>query len=161
MYGELSSEEEPLEWSWASDQLRSCGTYWVVARSDGIPHPRPVWGVWSTDDEFLHLSVGSPVLVRQFAQYPDVAVHLGSGTDVVIVEGRRTGSCTDTRVLRAYNEKYDWNYTVEQYGPLMTVAVRRVLAWQSAGWAGRQGFQRTGRWEFSTTGGATEAGPQD
>lgn len=50
----------------------------------------------------------------------------------------------------AYNEKYDWNYSTDEYGPLTTIAPATVLAWRSAGWAGREGFQQTGRWRFGT-----------
>ena len=39
-----------------------------------------------------------------------VTVHLDSGTDVVIVEGRATGPEDGAEAIEAYNRKYDWNY---------------------------------------------------
>jgi hypothetical protein len=51
-------------------------------------------------------------------------------------------------VIAAYDEKYDWHYTASEYGPLVVVVAATVLAWRSAGWAGREGFQQTGRWRF-------------
>jgi hypothetical protein len=138
LYGE-TSDAAPLDWPWVDAQLAAAGCYWVVAHGAGHPHPRPVWGVWI--DEALHLSIGSPVIARLLHDDPHVAVHLDSGTDVVIVEGTVVERSDDAGLLRAYNEKYDWAYTVEEYGPLTTIAPATVLAWRSAGWAGRAGFQ--------------------
>ena len=85
LYG-TESDKPVLEWAWVDDQLRQAGTYWVVARSPGHPHPRPVWGLWDTGQ--LHLSIGSPSTLRALALDPTLTVHLDSGTDVVILEGR-------------------------------------------------------------------------
>ncbi len=142
------SDAPHLDWSWVDAQLRAAGTYWVTAGGTAHPHPRPVWGVW--DDGLLHLSVGSPVLARALDAHPEVTVHLDSGTDVVIVEGQVTGRREDADLLEDYDRKYDWSYTVEEYGPLTTITVTTVLAWRSAGWAGREGFQQTGRWNYPT-----------
>jgi hypothetical protein len=84
MYGQPSSAPR-LDWSWVRTQLEDAGTYWVVARGSGHPHPRPVWGVWHAD--VLHLSVGSPIVASALEVDPRVTAHVGSGTDVVIVEG--------------------------------------------------------------------------
>jgi hypothetical protein len=146
MYGE-PSDVALLDWDWVDAELSAAGTYWVTPSGDGRPHPRPVWGVWS--DELLHLSIGSPVLARLLEQDADLVVHLDSSVDVVIVEGTVAGTTGDASVLEAYNEKYDWTYTVEEYGRLTSVAPASVLAWRSAGWAGRDGFQHTGRFRFT------------
>jgi hypothetical protein len=45
LYGS-PSEHDALPWTWVDSQLGSAATYWVVARTPGHPHPRPVWGVW-------------------------------------------------------------------------------------------------------------------
>jgi hypothetical protein len=96
----------------------------------------------------LYLSIGSPRLNADARDATPVTVHLGSVTDVVIVEGLIAGHNDDGEVLDAYNTKYDWDYTVDEYGPFTTVAPVNVMAWRSAGWAGREGFQHTGRWRF-------------
>jgi hypothetical protein len=105
-----------------------------------------VWGVWHGDA--LHLSVGSRVLARQLEVGMPVAAHLDSGTDVVIVEGTVAGAASGADLVAAYDAKYRWNYRVEEYGPLTTVIPSVVLAWRSGGWAGRDGFQATGRFRF-------------
>jgi hypothetical protein len=145
MYGE-PSDVAPLDWEWVDAELGAAGTYWVTASGSGHPHPRPVWGVWA--DDWLHLSIGSPVLARLIERNHDLTVHLDSGTDVVIVEGTVVGLADDMAVLRAYNDKYDSQYTIDEFGPLTRVAPASVLAWRSAGWAGRDGFRQTGRWRF-------------
>ncbi len=149
LYGQPSERTE-LAWEWAADQLRSAGTYWVIANSSGHPHPRPVWGLWH--DDALHLSLGSPALNAALAADPRVTVHLGSGTEVVIVEGSVAPDAPTTAgALAAYRSKYDWDYDVAAYGELKLVVVSRILAWIAAGWAGRESFAATGRWTFDST----------
>jgi hypothetical protein len=145
LYGQLSATPR-LDWDWVDSQLKAAGTYWVVARTQGHPHPRPVWGIWENDH--FCLSIGTPVTLRAVALDPVVTVHLDSGTDVVIVEGRAAGAASGTEAIDAYNQKYDWSYDAGQYGPLQRVDAGVVLAWRTAGWAGRDSFQQTGRWDF-------------
>jgi hypothetical protein len=145
MYGE-PSDIAPLDWAWVDAELSAAGTYWVTASGGHHPHPRPVWGVWV--DEWLNLSIGSPVIARLVEQHPDVTVHLDSGTDVVVLEGAVAGPTDDPAVIRAYNDKYDWNYTTDEFGPLTRIGPTAALAWRSAGRAGRDGFRQAGRWRF-------------
>lgn len=144
-YGQ-PSDHDRLEWSWVERQLLSTGISWAVASSDGQPHPRPVWGVWQ--DAQLYLSIGTPSIRRALAVDPRVTVHLESGTDVVILEGRVDGPCADDAVFASYDQKYDWTYDIAEYGPLTTISPLTILAWQAAGWAGRESFHRSGRWDF-------------
>ena len=146
LYG-ATAEQPALEWAWVDKQLTAAGTYWVMAPSAGHPHPRPVWGVWTGAE--LVLSVGSPVLVASLAADPRCTVHLDSGTDVVLLEGTaRRGDEPTAAHLDAYNRKYDWQYVVGEYGPFTHVTPSAAMAWRSAGWAGRDGFQTVGRWSF-------------
>jgi hypothetical protein len=146
LYGQVS-DVPALEWEWVDGELEAAGTYWVTARTPGHPHPRPVWGVWR--EGRLHLSIGTPATARVLADDPLVTVHLDSGTDVVIVEGRATGPVSDPEVMAAYDRKYDWSYDTGTYGPLTSVTPETVLAWRTAGWAGRESFRQTGRWRFA------------
>ena len=151
LYG-AASEQESLPWQWVQDRLVAAGTYWVVAHAPD-PHPRPVWGVWH--DLRRHLSVGSPSLSRSIAARVPVTVHLDSGTEVVLVEGTAlpgVAGSTPPGVIERYNAKYDWDYQVGEYGELAVVEPARVMAWRSGGWAGRDGFQATGRWDFDLSG---------
>ena len=149
LYGR-ASDRPALAWSWVEQQLTDAGTFWVVGRTQGHPHPRPVWGVWHA--QRLHLSLGSPALVRAVRQDPAVTVHLESGTDVVIVEGfAAAGLPNEQALIHAYNRKYDWDYRVEQYGHLTSVEPTTVMAWRAAGPAGRDSFAETGCWTFEAS----------
>ncbi len=107
-----------------------------------------MWGVWRAG--VLLLSVGSPVLAAALETNPECTVHLESGTDVVVVEGiARRGAEPDHADVDAYDRKYDWQYDYGEYGPFTHVSPTVVMAWRTAGWAGRDGFRHVGRWRFS------------
>ena len=106
-----------------------------------------MWGVWH--DRRVLLSIGSPTLRRSIGHDPAVTVHLSSGTDVVIVEALALPDVTTTpEMVAAYDEKYDWHYSVSEYGELTALQPTKILAWQAAGTAGRDGFRATGCWLF-------------
>jgi hypothetical protein len=147
LYGS-PSDHESVPWSWAEQQLRDAGTYWVIARSEGHPHPRPVWGVWH--EGVLQLSLGSPVLRRQLAADPTVTVHLESGTEVVVVEGDAgLDPASEAAAIAAYDTKYDYQYSRADYGPFTVVQPAQVMAWRTVGPAGRDGFRQVARWRFT------------
>jgi hypothetical protein len=145
LYGQPSKLAK-LPWEWVDQQLSAAGTYWVVPQASDHPHPRPVWGIWHGG--MLQLSVGSPAIVRALQAQDAVVVHLDSGTDVVIVEGRRTGSASEPAILGEYERKYGRAYDPAEFGPLITVTPEVILAWRAAGWAGKDSFQQAGRWDF-------------
>lgn len=145
MYGEPASVEE-LEWAWVDEQLSDAAAYWTTTAGSGHPHPRPVWGIWL--DRLLYLSIGSPILAAELDTGRAVTVNLSSVNDVVIIEGLSVGPADEENLIAAYNHKYDWNYTVEEYGPLTGITPIKVMAWRSSGWAGRGGFQSAGRWNL-------------
>ena len=137
-----------MAWDWVERQLTDAGTYWVVAISVGHPHPRPVWGVWRGG--LLHLSIGSPALLRQLDSDGRVTVHLDSGTDVVIVHGRvDRAAAADDGVLDGYRQKYGRSYDTAEYGALTTVCPLSVLAWRTDGWAGSAGFSAAAKWTIA------------
>lgn len=141
MYTQLSTLPE-LEWTWVDEQLRGALLYWVAVAAQGAPHPRPVWGVWV--DDVLHLSIGTPA-VRRAAPGTAVSVHLDGAIDVVIVEGMIAGTTDDPAHVAVYDAKYDYRYD-PSLGPFITVAPETVIAWRSAGIAGKDGFTAAGRW---------------
>ena len=130
-----SERESPaIPWSDVEARLAAAAEYWMVAvRADGMPTPRPVWGVWL--DERLLVSVGSPSLWRGIGSHPEVAVHLGDALAVVVVEGRARKAAGDDlfrRYVAVYNEKYAWNF--EPTNPMVVdgtieVVPSAVLAW--------------------------------
>jgi hypothetical protein len=146
LYGSVSELPAPA-WAWVEGQLLEAGTYWVVGHGDGHPPARPVWGIWSGGA--LLLSIGSPLVRAAVATDPRVTVHLGSGTDVVIVEGVAAYADTTPELLAEYDRKYGWEYDLATYGALTRVTPKVVRAWRAAGRDGRDGFSDAGRWDFS------------
>jgi acyl CoA:acetate/3-ketoacid CoA transferase beta subunit len=104
-----------------------------------------VWGIWLGD--MLHLSIGSPTLAAA-GPATSMTVHLDSGIDVVIVEGLVDSTTVDPDLVAAYDDKYTWSYDASAYGPLTSIRPVAVMAWRSAGWAGRDGFVATNRWRW-------------
>jgi hypothetical protein len=58
-----------------------------TTRPDDRPHVMPVWGVWIDDIVYFGTAPDS-VKALNLASNPAAVVHLESGNDVVIVEGR-------------------------------------------------------------------------
>jgi hypothetical protein len=87
-YGVPESDDGLLDWSWAVERLESALNYWfATTRPDGRPHAMPAWAVWLDDTLYFE---GSPLTrrARNLAANPEVVVHLESGEDVVILEGK-------------------------------------------------------------------------
>jgi hypothetical protein len=76
-------------------------------------------------------------------------VHLPSGTDVVIVEGRgayERDPAAMAGFLEAYNPKYGYSYDVTQMPFAFEVVPDAVFAWTSLGDKGESGFGGVGKW---------------
>jgi hypothetical protein len=102
--------ERWLPWSRVERRLEAARNYWLAtASASGVPHATPVWGVWL--DTTLYFD-GPPTTrwARNLAQNPRLTMHLESGEDVVIVEGRVDDLVTDVdlagRIVMAWNKKY-------------------------------------------------------
>jgi hypothetical protein len=100
----------------------------------------------------VFVSVGSPVLARAIASDGRVTVHLESATDVVIVEGWAEPAAEGHPAVAQYKSKYEYDYDEARYGPLTCVTPQQVLAWTTAGAAGRDGFREGGSWAFGGDG---------
>ncbi|QFU91039.1 pyridoxamine 5'-phosphate oxidase family protein [Amycolatopsis sp. YIM 10] len=139
-------------WSWAENLLESAPTYWLVTTSpDGVPHSRPLWGIWSRDNFWFSSQnrCGGFLDVN-----PRASVNLQVGEDVVMIEGscsRVTGD--DISVLaEGVGVKYDWKLSVSegrvhtQFG--QSAPVFRLIPDRVYGWAGIAGWESATRWDF-------------
>jgi hypothetical protein len=124
-----------LPWSHVGEQLAPARNYWVATASrDGRPHSMPVWGVWL--DEHFWFSTGPTTRkARNLLENPNLVVHLESGAELVVLEGRAEEIRDPRQVerfLAAYNPKYSWDFEVSQLtgGGLFRVRPRRVFAWR-------------------------------
>ncbi len=107
----------------------------------------PVWGVWLSDGFYFSTDRRSQT-GRNLARGSLLAVHLESGDDVVIVEGRAFGVAERESLHRfadAYEAKYAFRPEVE---PSESSVVFRLEAGKAFAWLERD-FPRTAtRWIF-------------
>jgi general stress protein 26 len=133
-YGIETQTDSLLTWDWVTTRLDSARNYWIAStRPDGRPHSAPVWGVWL--DGALYFGTNrSAVKARNLAARADVVVHLESGDEVVILEGKAVDA-SDTplmpRINARYKAKYDFDPGAEPSPEALTLCVRPqiVLAW--------------------------------
>ncbi|NPV55051.1 MAG: pyridoxamine 5'-phosphate oxidase [Anaerolineae bacterium] len=150
-YGlEGAGTEGLLPWEWVSERMARSRSYWVAVTHAGMPHVTPVWGVWL--DEALYFGAGSrSSKAHALAADPRLVVHLESGDEVVILEGRveRVGNLTVfARLEPLYAEKYGYHPfkgtgVPQNDDPWYVVRVTKALAWVE------NDFLRTAtRWRF-------------
>lgn len=135
-YG-AGSASEHVPWSHVEDRLTQDRVYWVATVGPtGRPRVRPIDGVYL--DGALYVG-GSPETrwVQDLAGNPNVAVHLASVDDVVIVEGEAERLATMERDLaerlaKASNAKFpEYRQTAEVYMARGAIAIRprKVVTW--------------------------------
>jgi len=129
-----------LPWSWAAERLEQARSYWVsTTRPDARPHAMPVWGIW-LDDAFFFGSGRQSAKSRNLAANPEIVVHLESGEETVILEGRAEAVVDgglEHRVDEVYGAKYD--FTPDSSGetdPWFVVRPKRAYAWTERGYPG-------------------------
>ena len=86
-YGIPSHSRGMLSWDHVQERMAEARNYWVATVCpDGRPHATPVWGLWVDGAVYFGVASGTRK-ARNLAQNHNVAVHLESGDDVVILEG--------------------------------------------------------------------------
>jgi hypothetical protein len=131
-YGIATGTDGTLAWSWVVEQCTAARNYWVcTTRADRRPHAMPVWGLWFGDAVAFATDPQS-LKARNFLARPDVVIHLESGDDVVIIEGRvedfdRSGM---TAFCDAYEAKYAHRPSESETEGVYVVRPQRVLAWR-------------------------------
>jgi general stress protein 26 len=138
--------DAPPEASWADvvARLASARNYWVASvRPDRRPHAMPIWGLWF-DAAVVFGTSPSSRKARNLAANPEAVVHLESGDDVVILEGR-VEVLSDTAALErfaaAYLEKY--GVRVEPVPGFLALRPRVAFTWREHDFP-----QSATRWRF-------------
>ena len=137
--GYLENPKGMVPWSHVEQRLTAAKNYWVCSvRPNSKPHAIPIWAVWV--DGCIYFD-GSPETrhARNIAHNPNVAIHLESGDDVLIVEGAAQMLPTVEQELgRKVAQAYTAKYATEGYSPqpdqwsnggLFQVSPQMVLAW--------------------------------
>ena len=110
-YGIKKGRKGLLQWDEVTEQLERSRNYWVcTTRPDGRPHAVPLWGLW-LDDAFYFSTGRGTVKDRNLARNPAVAVHLESGDDAVMLEGR-VERIADPATLARFDQAYGAKYGI-------------------------------------------------
>ncbi|MGH8937331.1 MAG: pyridoxamine 5'-phosphate oxidase family protein [Acidimicrobiia bacterium] len=117
-YGVPESHEGLVSWEWARKRLELSLIYWMATtRPNGRPHSVPLWGVWLDDHLFFDGGAHTRHL-RNLAECPWASVHLESGTEVVILEGRvEPVASPDPQLAARLSASYTDKYREEGYAP--------------------------------------------
>jgi hypothetical protein len=98
-----------LPWSTVVEWLRNSRNYWVTTtRADGRPHAMPVWGLWMDGTLWFSTDPAS-YKARNLAARPEAVVHLESGDEVCVLEGRVrriTHEELPAEFVNVYDDKY-------------------------------------------------------
>jgi PPOX class probable F420-dependent enzyme len=136
-----ASGAQLVPWSWADEQLREARNYWIcTTRADGSPAASPVWALWR--DGAVWFSCGATSLkARNLRRDPRVAVHLESGSDVVVLDGVAAEEELGGELAAAYEEKYGMRPPDDS--PVFRVEPRCAYTWRE------ESFPRSAvRWTF-------------
>lgn len=137
-----------LPWAHAEERLVNSRSYWIcTARPDGRPHSIPVWGMW-VEGALYFGTARAARKARNIAHNSAVSVHLESGDDVVILEGKAIEADVSEKKLRTKldrecQRKYSMPLLVMPESICYRVRPRIVLAWLEKEFP----FNST-RWEF-------------
>ena len=142
-YGIPSGEEGMLAWDHVLEQLHAAHNYWLVtANAEGKPHVVPVWGVWV--EGTLHFGMGRDTRkARNLAANPQVAIHLDSSEDVVIVEGMAEEVMDPAQHMRI-DDAYEAKYDIRHGTPVFALRPTLAFAWNSGDYP-----LSTTRWTFA------------
>lgn len=144
-YG-INQQGETLPWSWAEQRLAEARNYWVATtRADGRPHVMPVWGLWH-QGAFYFGTDRTSVKGRNLAANPAVVVHLESGDEAVILEGRAAEAAAARlpELDALYLAKYQFPLTGAP-GEALVYCVRPTTAF---GWLESDFPNAATRWRF-------------
>lgn len=134
-YGVMPDQVDAmLSWDWVDRQMHEARNYWICSVcADGRPHSVPVWGAW-VDGVLYFGSDRQAVKARNIARDSRVVVHLGSGDETVIFEGRaaeaQVSSELSQRIEQRYVEKYELDPELADSDDLLLcLKPNKVMAW--------------------------------
>jgi PPOX class probable F420-dependent enzyme len=146
MYGG-KKRDTYMPWSRVEERLAGSRNYWIcTARRDGRPHSSPVWGFWH-EGAFYFGTHRDTRKARNITHNPSVSVHLESGDDVVILEGRAEE--VDQKKLAkeldaVARKKYGMPMMIVHESVAYRVRPRLVFAWTEKDFP-----KDSTRWEFT------------
>jgi PPOX class probable F420-dependent enzyme len=137
-----------MTWEVLAERLAKARNYWVAtARPDGRPHVMPVWGLWM-DEAFYFSTDAASRKGRNLAANPSVAVHLESGDEVAILEGRAE-QVVAPPVLGRFADAYEAKYKLRPDVSGATAPVYRVQPAVALAWEEKDFPKTATRWTFA------------
>ena len=134
-YGVMPDKTEGmLDWDWVNRRMHGARNYWVcTVREDGRPHSAPVWGAW-VDGVLYFGTDANSVKARNIRRDNRVVIHLDSGDETVILEGKlveaQESAARLKRISERYVEKYILDPELEDSGdPIYRLIPQKVMAW--------------------------------
>lgn len=137
--GYLEKPAAFVKWGYVAERLAEAKNYWLCSvRTNGRPHVIPRWGVFVDGKIYYD---GSPKTrhARNLAGNSNVAVHLESGDEAIILEGivRPAGRPEHElaqKIAKSYRAKYaQHGYTPKSdqwdEGGLYEFTPRQCIAW--------------------------------
>ncbi len=136
-----------LPWDSVVEKLTASRNYWIATTGrDGRPHATPVWGLW-LDKTFFFSTDPNSLKGRNIAGNPEVVVHLESGDDAVILEGK-ADRVQQEHVLARFVEAYDAKYGFRLDTSGLTYVVYAVSPRLAMAWLERDFPNTATRWRF-------------
>lgn len=137
-YGIAAGDTGMIEWAWVDEQLTKARNYWIgTVTPEGKPHVMPVWGVW-LDGVFYFGSDRESRKSKNIDAQPEIVVHLESGDDAVIVEGRAeriTEAAQLDKLSAVYDAKYPGytpDFKSEPDTVIFAITPKKVFAWKES-----------------------------
>lgn len=120
-----------LPWSYVEEQMAAAHNYWVAtANPQGMPHAAPVWGIWH-QGAFYFATGADSRKGKNLAANPHLVVHLESGDQTVIIEGKARRVRKEEPIFPQLDETYFAKYQVNLTGddPLYELLPAKAFAW--------------------------------
>jgi hypothetical protein len=137
------TSEHLLDWQFVAEEMSKAEHYWIACvNGRNAPHVAPLWGIWF--ENRIHFD-GSPQTgwAKNLKVNGQIAVHLPSGEQVIIVEGSATTLEDDELSSEEWallDGIYQKKYGVKEGSPYWYVQPSKVLAWKD--------MQTMTRWIF-------------
>lgn len=139
-----TAEQDLLPWSYVEEHMLAAHNYWVATASlQGEPHTVPVWGIWYQGA--FYFSTGANTRKgHNLAENPHLVVHLESGDETIILEGRARLAMEEplfSKLSDTYYTKYQVRFSGED--PVYKLQPTKAFAWIE------KDFPNTAtRWQF-------------
>ena len=134
-YQQVAEDDPLLPWPEVVARLEYAQNYWLATTGpDGRPHVTPIWGVW-VDGALYFDGIPTARWARNMAANPAIAVHLESGSEVVVLDGDAedielvTDAGLADRIVVTWERKYGGELPKPAERGIFRLRPRTARAW--------------------------------